>query len=170
MGWWVNQHVYGLDDLQLNTMVMEMKPDSVFPRSPATPILLICVHEAWRSIERFSPSFDVPRGCSDWQVPDEPTPLLCSSSPLYFEESNDDFCSLVVCRPEQTLVRQSCAVERLPRARVGAVETVGELTEVCSQIVFNACAWHELEDLTSCGHSASLRGQWQNGLRQVTNA
>ena len=32
------------------------------------------------------------------------------------------------------------------------LESVGELSEVCSQIVIkNACTWHELDDLTSCG-------------------
>ena len=32
------------------------------------------------------------------------------------------------------------------------LESVGELSKVCSQIVLkNACIWHELDDLTFCG-------------------
>ena len=34
----------------------------------------------------------------------------------------------------------------------------------------NACTWYELDDLTSCGQSTSLRDQSQNGLRHVTDA
>ena len=35
---------------------------------------------------------------------------------------------------------------------------------------WNACVWHELEDQTVCGRSASLRDQSQNGLGHVTDA
>ena len=31
------------------------------------------------------------------------------------------------------------------------LESVGELSEVCSQITWNFCIWQELDDLTSCG-------------------
>ena len=33
-----------------------------------------------------------------------------------------------------------------------------------------SCMWHELDDLTSCGQSTSLRDLSQNGLRHVTDA
>ena len=35
---------------------------------------------------------------------------------------------------------------------------------------WNACNWHELDDLMFCGQSTSLRDQSQNGLRHVTDA
>ena len=34
---------------------------------------------------------------------------------------------------------------------------------------WNACTWHELDDLTFCGRSTSLRDQSENGLRHVTD-
>ena len=50
------------------------------------------------------------------------------------------------------------------------LESVGELTQVCSQIVFeNACTWHELDDQTICGLSTNLQEQSQNGLRLATD-
>ena len=36
-------------------------------------------------------------------------------------------------------------------------------------LYWNACTWHELEDLTFCGRSTSLQDQSQNGLRHVTD-
>ena len=40
------------------------------------------------------------------------------------------------------------------------LESVGELSEVCSQnCLKKACTWHELEDLTCCGRFTSLQGQ-----------
>ena len=85
------------------------------------------------------------------------------------QKSVERYCVLANKKVEQLYkVSHPCLDDH--KFKQEELETVGELTEVCSQIVFNACAWHELEDLTSCGHSASLRGQWQNGLRQVTNA
>ena len=50
------------------------------------------------------------------------------------------------------------------------LESVGEWSEVCSQIVpKNPCIWHELDDLTFYGRSTSLRDQSQNGLRHMTD-
>ena len=34
---------------------------------------------------------------------------------------------------------------------------------------WNACIWHVLDDLTSCGQSKGLRDRSQNALRHVTN-
>ena len=45
------------------------------------------------------------------------------------------------------------------------LESVGDLSEVCSQIVLQCLA----NDLTFRGRSTSLRDQSQNGLRHVTS-
>ena len=45
--------------------------------------------------------------------------------------------------------------------------------EICQkfarQLSWNACTWHELDDLTSCGPWTSLQDQSQNGARHVTD-
>ena len=51
------------------------------------------------------------------------------------------------------------------------LETLGELSTVCSQIVFqNVCTWHALEDLTLHGPWTSLLKQSPNGQELVTDA
>ena len=54
-------------------------------------------------------------------------------------------------------------------SRPEELESVGELSQVCSQIVLNACTWPELEDQTFCGRSTNLQAQSQNGLRHATD-
>ena len=49
------------------------------------------------------------------------------------------------------------------------LESVGELSQVCSQMVLNACTWHEVGDHTLNGLSTNLQEQSQNGLRHVTD-
>ena len=49
------------------------------------------------------------------------------------------------------------------------LESVGELSEVCSHFLKKASTWHELDDLTFYGRSTNLQEQSQNGLRHVTD-
>ena len=50
------------------------------------------------------------------------------------------------------------------------LESVGDLSQVCSQIVFKkARIWHELGDQTFHGLSTNLQEQLQNGLRLATD-
>ena len=48
------------------------------------------------------------------------------------------------------------------------LESIGEVSEVCSQIVLKCL--YDLDDLTPCGRSTSLRDHSQNGLKHVTDA
>ena len=49
------------------------------------------------------------------------------------------------------------------------LESVGELSEVCSPLFGNACARHEMGDQTSCGQWTNLLAQLTNGQELVTN-
>ena len=49
------------------------------------------------------------------------------------------------------------------------LESVGELSEECSQFFVNACVWLELDDLTFPGQSTNWLVQSRNGLKHVTD-
>ena len=50
------------------------------------------------------------------------------------------------------------------------MKSVGELSQVCSEIVLKCFFWHGLEDLIFYGQWTNLHDRLQNGPKLVTNA
>ena len=101
-----------------------------------------------------------------WEKPHAQTVAWSYHTEGHVQKCVERFCELA------NKVEQLCKVSSLclddHQCKQEDLESVGESSQAHT-LFWNDCHWHELVDLTSCGHSTSLGDQSLNGQELVTD-